>query len=377
MEKRFNALWCSDQHTLHPHTSTQHILDNLSRFYYKDNNLSDIDLSVWGGDFFHDLAPANDSNLLLVHRWVKKYLHSCHERKVHVRILEGTSSHDWGQPETLEVLKPKGSPYIKYINTLSIEFIPELDINVMYVPDNFGKTSTEDIYDRAVDLLANHNLTQVDFIFLHGGFVFQLPPVANKHGTLFDEMKWSKLAKHAIFSGHIHKPGKKYNIYCSGSFDRIAHGEMHPKGAYRFSFNKEHFSASFYENTYAQIYDTIQISPETNVKQLTKIIDNYLRKSPPPKTRIKVKGGLSAVTVALVNEYKDQYPMYHFETDNVKEENIDIDATLYSPEDYKAITLTKDNLKSNLFNFMEPTIGQNDDIDKEYLEQLLDEVMNG
>lgn len=374
--KLYKALWLSDQHTLHPHTLTSHILANMSKFYYRDTNLDEISHIVWGGDFFHDLAHANDANLILVQRWVKKFLSICHEKKIHVRILEGTSSHDWGLPETLEILKPKGSEYIKYFKELAIEHIPELDIHVMYVPDNFGKISSDIIYDRAIELLANHGLTQVDFIYLHGGFKFQLPPIADKHGTLYDEEKWSKLARKAIFSGHIHKPGQKLNIYCSGSFDRIAFGEMHPKGAYRYEFNKDKFFAEFYHNKDAQIYDVIQVYPETTAKEVAGLLNNYLAKNPPVRTHIRVKGGLSSVVIPVVTEYKETYGDYFFDYDNVKEDNVEIDDTLYSPEAYKAININKDNLEDNLLQFMKPTIIQNDWVDNEMLTALLAEVMN-
>lgn len=373
--KLFSALFTTDHHTLHPHTPTRHILANMDTFYYKENNLDEIDLSVYGGDFFHDLAQANDPNILVCQRWIKKHLQICHDKKVHVRVLEGTSSHDWGQPEMFDILKPKDSPYIKYINTLSIEHIPDLNIHVMYVPDNFGHTSTEIIYDQALKLLAEWNLTQVDFIFLHGGFDYQLPPIANKKGTLYDSVKWNALAKHAIFSGHIHKPSTKDKIICGGSFDRTAFGEMHPKGAYRFWFNDDNFHAEFWENKNALIYDKILINKEMDSKQVRAELNSYLKKNPPKNTHIRLVGGLSSVTDSLINEYKEQFPQYFFDLDNAKEDNIEIDDTLYTPEMYKGVALTRNNLKDSLFNFMESTLQQNDEIDRKLLEEILSEAM--
>lgn len=370
------ALWSSDHHTNHPHTSTSHTLACMDKFYYRDNNPKEIKLSVFGGDMFHDLASANDPNMILVQRWAKKYNHICHENKTHVRYLEGTSSHDWGQPELLELLKPKGSPYIKYINALSIEYFPDLDIHVLYVPDNFGKITTEEVYEMALGEMAKLNLTQVDFIFLHGGFKFQLPPIADKHGTLYDELKWSKLTKHVIFSGHIHKPGEKLNIRCSGSINRTAYGEMHPKGAYRFQFNKEKCHTQFWENVDAQIYDYIDISPVTTSKELIKILNNYLAKSPPAKTHIKVRNGTGDIVVPLLNEYKEQYPQYVFDSDNVKKDNIEIDDTLYCAETYNGVQLTKENLKDNLYRYMETSVSLDENIDRDLLDTLLAEVMN-
>lgn len=371
----FSALLSTDHHTLHPHTPTRHILANMDTFYYKENNLAEIDFSVLNGDFFHDLAQSNDPNMLLCQRWIKKHLQICHEKKVHVRILEGTSSHDWGQPEIFDVMKPKDSPYIKYVNTLSVEHIPDLNIHVMYVPDNFGHTPTETIYDQALKLLADWNLTQVDFIFLHGGFDYQLPPIANKKGTLYDSIKWSALAKHAIFSGHIHKPSTKYNIYCAGSFDRTAFGEMHPKGAYRFWFDDTQFKAEFWENKNALIYDKILINKEMDSKTVRKELNNYLMKNPPKNTHIRLVGGLSSVTDSLINEYKEQFPQYFFDLENAKEDNIEIDDTLYTPEMYQGVALTSTNLADSLFNFMESTLHQNPEIDRDMLKEILAEAM--
>lgn len=375
MKKNFFGVQTTDHHCIHPHTPTKHILNNLSDFYYKAINLDEVDLNVLTGDFFHDLAPANDPNMMLCQRWIKKHLQVCHEKKVHVRILEGTSSHDWGQPEQFDILKPKDSPYIKYVNTLSIEYIPELDTNIMYVPDNFGHTSTDIIYEEALKLLANHGISQVDIILLHGGFDYQLPPMANKNGNLYDSVKWSALAKHAIFSGHIHKPSHKLNIYCAGSFDRTAFGEMHPKGAYKFWWNKDDFKAEFWENKNALIYDKILINKEMTAKEVTKELNNYLFKAPPKNTRIRLTGGLASVTGSLINDYKEQYPQYYFDVDNVKEDNIEIDDTLYIPEMYKGVALNRNNLKDSLFNFMESTLQQNETIDRSLLEELLNEVM--
>lgn len=376
MKKKFFGVQTTDHHCLHPHTPTRHILNNLDKFYYKEINLSEVDLNVLTGDFFHDLAPANDPNMLLCQRWIKRHLQLCHDNKVHVRILEGTSSHDWGQPEIFDILKPKDTPYIKYVDTLSIEYIPDLDINVMYVPDNFGHTSTEIIYEQALKLLASSGLKQVDFILLHGGFDYQLPPIANKNGSLYDSVKWSALAKKAIFSGHIHKPSQRLNIHCGGSFDRTAFGEMHPKGGYKFWWNDDEFKAEFWENRDALIYDKILINKEMTSKQVQKELNAYLSKNPPKNTHIRLVGGLASVTSSLINEYKEQYPNYFFDLDNVKEDNIEVDDTLYTPEMYTGVSLNKGNMQDSLFNFMESTLQQNDDISRTMLSKLLAEVMD-
>lgn len=87
--KLFSALFTTDHHTLHPHTPTRHILANMDTFYYKENNLDEIDLSVYGGDFFHDLAQANDPNILVCQRWIKNICKFVMIRKSMFEFLRG------------------------------------------------------------------------------------------------------------------------------------------------------------------------------------------------------------------------------------------------------------------------------------------------
>ena len=50
MNDLISILWTSDQHNIHPRTPTNHILNNMSDFYYKQHDLSKIALAIFGGD---------------------------------------------------------------------------------------------------------------------------------------------------------------------------------------------------------------------------------------------------------------------------------------------------------------------------------------
>ena len=115
-KEHFHLFWHSDEHTLHPHTPTQHILNNISTVR-KEAGVDTMDMEVWGGDLCHDTTQTSDPNYLYLQHWVKEYLADCHERKRTVRILAGTFSHDRNQPEMFEILKP--SPVICASETAS------------------------------------------------------------------------------------------------------------------------------------------------------------------------------------------------------------------------------------------------------------------
>lgn len=372
-KEHFHLLWHSDQHTLHPHTPTPHILSNID-LIRKEAGIDTIDFEVWGGDLCHDITQTSDPNYIYLQWWVKKYTAECHNRKRVVRILAGTFSHDRNQPEMFEILKPKGSPYIKYVDKLSIEYIPEFNIHILYVPDNFGKKPKIEIYEEAVNLIAANNLKQVDFIFLHGAFDFQIPILDPSKHDLYDSSSWSKLAKKVILTGHVHKPSHKLNIYSSGSLDRIAHGEMHPKGAYNVFFNNERVECHFLENKKAMIYDTIQITPETTSKEIHNLLDRYLEKVPMKGASIRLKGGSGDIVRPIVEEYTKAYPQYHFDIANAVEKGVVVDDILYEPENYKGVVLDSNNLNGYLIDFIKKSKNKPTDIDYDYLDELLGEL---
>lgn len=368
--------WHSDEHNLHPNTPTKHILGNLSQAY----NLCDadkMDMEVWGGDLCHRSVHTSDPDYVLLQRWVKDYLYRCHEEKRIVRIIEGTSSHDWTQPKMFELLKPKGSPYIKYIDTLSIEYIDKFDIHVMYVPDNFGKKPKSEVYEDAIKLLAEHNLKQVHFIFLHGAWDFNNPDPLNKHkDSIYDSNQWSQLASLGIFSGHIHKPSHKDNIWSSGSFDRTAFNEMHPKGAYQVYFDKdEMLDPVFYENKNAMIYDGLKITPETTSKEIIKLLDRYLDKLPMKGANIRLYNGKAEVVNPIIKEYQYSHPQYTFSAKNADELGTSSSDVLYEIKDYVKFTITEENLEDNLFRFMDKEFKTRPELDKAFASKLLKELI--
>ena len=373
-KKHFHMFWHSDEHTLHPHTPTAHILKNIT-LTRKDAGESTIDFEAWGGDLCHSDTETSDPNYIYLQHWVKEYLAECHEKKRIVRILAGTFSHDRNQPEMFEILKPKGSPYIKYVDTLSIEYIPDFNIHILYVPDNFGRKPKSEIYDEAIALISAQGLKQVDFIFLHGAFDFQLPQLdATKH-DMYDSKIWSKLAKKVILTGHIHKPSQKYNIYSSGSIDRTAHGEMHPKGAYNVFFNDERVECHFVENKNALIYDTLTITPETTEREIHALLDKYLEKIPMQGANIRLKGGIGEVVRPILEMYSEHYPQYHFDSKNAIEKGVQINEVLYEPENFQGIVLSPDNLKEHFLKHLEEDSRTPKWIDKDYIEGLLEELM--
>lgn len=372
------GMFCTDQHNLHPRAPTHHVLSTLTELHYNQQPIKEFNWIVYGGDFYDQLVEANDPNLHLTHRWVKRFTSDLDKYKVYFDYVEGTTSHDRGQTECFDILKPKGSPYIDYIKTMKLKYYKDFGIWCLYIPDNYGKKPKKEIYDEAVALMAEYNLTQVHFIFIHGGFDFQYHRSAVTDHTAYDSSAWSKLAIFAIFNGHVHTRKEKDNIYGTGSWGRYRFGEMEPKGCHIFEFDVEtnYFKVDFIENKQTLRFDTIQLSSDLDQRAVIKILNKYLDKGIERGSSIRLQGGKASVVNPVVLEFTTMYPDYYFEADNLTDKGQVSNAEKYDPSKLKRVSLTRENIIDNLSSYAINNNKIPDDIDFEFAKNLLKEVMD-
>ena len=369
-------LWNSDQHTLHTTTPTAHVLANLSTFYYKAHDLAKVKLVIKGGDLMDRLVDARDKDLLKVKAWSHTFLHRCHENNVAVLLLEGTYSHDWGQPKHLETQAPEGMDF-RYVDTLRIEFYPQFDnLSILCVPDNLGGYTQDEIWDMALQELNKHKLEKVDIIAFHGAWDFQLPPQARGKHT-HNPARWESICEMLILSGHIHVPAQEGKIHCSGSFDRVAHGEEHPKGAYVVDVNLKDrtFVAKFWENTKALPYVTLKVKEDITPEQLMIDLHAFIKeKHLPHHAQVRVLGGPAHVVNPILAVFEKEYPHLGFKAKNLKADDLLEDEGMYDSAQYEGVALTKENITKQLrpeveekFNRLNVPLSEAEAILKEYL----------
>jgi hypothetical protein len=239
---------------------------------------------------------------------------------------------------------------VRYIDTLSIEVFPHLDdLSIMFVPDNMGSMTPDEIWEQALLVLKANNMTKVDLIFFHGGFTFQLHAQAQKNAHLLE--RWETIVNYGIFAGHIHKPVQKGKLYTSGSFDRTAHGEEHPKGGYVVDLDKKKnlFAPVFWENKNALPFLTMHVAPEITPERLITDIHTFIAaRKLPPFSQLRVKGGRAEVVNPIIGVMGKDYPMIGFKAENEVEKGVSVDETLFDPTAYQGVSLTKDNLNGSL-----------------------------
>lgn len=165
----------SDVHLGHRKNKTIDIIRNIGRFFNHYADRSDLDIIFIAGDLFDRLLdlPSDDSSEILA--WAIQFIDYCSRNAIRLRILEGTPSHDWRQSRIFEKLISISNTDInfKYINTLSIEYMDDLGIHILYVPDEWSTTS-EDTLSQVDELLKKNDLQQVDIAIMHGMFEYQM-----------------------------------------------------------------------------------------------------------------------------------------------------------------------------------------------------------
>ena len=249
-----------DIHFAHPETPTELIVNNLDR-EITDDILRTTDLLTIAGDVFHQLVAYNDPRIPCIEQWITTLLLRCEKYNVAVRVVEGTPYHDRNQPRYFERQKELCNINVdlRYFDKLDIEFIPSLNIHVLYVPDKWHEDTTETLREVKA-LLKERGLDKVDFALMHGAFSYQLPFIADE--PTHDEEEYLALVRYLIFIGHVHISMVNGRIIPSGSFDRLAHGEEGPKGFHTADVNliTGNFELKFHENRNAKVYKTKTIS---------------------------------------------------------------------------------------------------------------------
>lgn len=260
----------SDVHLGHRQTPTKQILTNLRQAFPNSEATGELDAAFIVGDLFDGPLPHYSDDAVLIQLWIYDFIRMAAERDIIVRVLEGTRSHDWKQNIWFNVVKriSQLDVDVKYISELSIEYIPKLDIHVLYVPDEW-RPETDQTWMEVKQLLAEKNLEQVDFTLIHGAFAEQMPEQANCPKHLAE--RYQSITRKKVFAGHIHQKWSFGNILGNGSFDRLGHGEEDSKGHWRVRYQNGNEKVWHVENRGAMIYKTIRCNKLPVEEALIKI----------------------------------------------------------------------------------------------------------
>ena len=346
MKPELNVASLSDIHLGHRKTPTLHITTNLGREFPDTETTQKLDIIFFGGDLFDQLLTLNQIDVPQILEWSAHFITMCARNKTHVVYMEGTPGHDWGQTRLLETLQKlgMGGPYFHYITELSIVHFDDLDIDVLFVPDEW-RPEPDDTWMEVRELLRNKNLEQVDFTILHGTFEFQLPEHVKvaRHSS----ERYQQITRHRVYGAHIHQASSRGNIRVNGSFDRLAHNEEEPKGHWRTHFkNGVVVRENFHINENAKIYQTVDCTGqpvEQALETLTKVVAQV-----PDDSHIRVKASVADPILANFDVLKKRYPTIHWSSKvsdkEVAQKNLLVDLR----STYTQIQITPENISQLL-----------------------------
>ncbi len=313
--REVRLLSVSDIHFGHRRTKTADIIARMKKYAINDKTMAGIDLLVFVGDFYEEFLASYSDEHAQIDQFIAYVLLLAHHHKVIVRVLEGTRSHDRGQPirfVTINDILEKSSKkhaQLRYIDTLSVERIEELELDVLWVPDEW-RPRNQDTLDEARTLLRQNQMEQVDVVFMHGCFPHQLPEGIG-HIEMHDPQAYSQMARFAVFVGHIHDMSVHGNIYAQGSFDRLGHGDESPKGCFQAFLQADgSHTVKFIENKDAETYLTIACRDDQLSDSLMNI-DAVVKKTP-VGANLRIVAHYNSPIHANMAVVRERWPQYHW-----------------------------------------------------------------
>lgn len=300
----------SDIHTGHPKTLTEAIINSLRRAFPDVESSHQLDLILFGGDFFDRLLTLNQWDVPMIIEWGGLFFQMAERHHIHVYFMEGTPSHDWGQQRVLEVLKKlgMGKKYVHFINELSIVRNEDLDIDILFVPDEW-RPEPDDTWMEVRQLLLERGLEQVDFTVLHGAFDFQLP----EHVTVPKHLaeRYQSITRHRVYGAHIHTASVHGKVRVNGSLDRLSHGEEEDKGHWRCQFkNGEVHKDTFVINHGAKIYKTYDYTG-SDVDKALESISAEVEKLP-DDSHVRIRANKGDGILSSFDVLRKRFPKIHW-----------------------------------------------------------------
>ncbi len=366
-----NIIELSDIHLGHKGTPTISILKGLYRLLRDTPSATNVDMIVLAGDVFDRELTFPDDDLLLIRKWIHDLLLFCKKHDIVLRVLEGTPSHDWKQSFEFEHINEqfKIGVDVKHVRLLYIEHIDSLNIDVLYVPDEW-RTDNSQTWLEVQELMAQKGLDKVDFAIMHGAFPHQMPDEASKWMQFHNPDNYLSIVRYHIFVGHIHRYSQYDRILSAGSFDRLAHGEEGEKGYLYYTLHSNgKCSIRFIVNRDSTIYKTIDLRNKVLDECLDlviEIVNSYTEESH-VRLWIERSEGLSQLLLTL----RRMYPNFIWTT-KVTEANSSKNESSLSMVVYRPIqSLTTETLPTAVIERLKTDYPQYLDICTELLKRTM------
>ena len=362
---KISYLVISDIHLGHGRIKTEYIVNNLlTLFKEKHNVIKKLDIIFLAGDVYDKLLASSSKEFAIANEWLSMLALYCQKHNIKLRMLEGTPSHDWKQVSlfstTLKALNIDVE--YKYIDHLTIEYMEDLGIYILYIPDEWNSDSKDTIAE-VRELMGKMGLAKVDIAIMHGQFKYQLPMI--ELPSTHVESDYLDIVKYYINIGHIHTSSVYGRIVAQGSFDRLAHNEEEDKGCMVMSiYHTGDMNFTFLKNKGAYPHKKYDLS-SYDISEIAAYLHKELSKLK-LGTRVKIIIPSNEVN-ALLGPIKDKHKDLIFTIDKQKPKPAQVIKN--NRVEFAAFEITKDNIMDLMLESLSDTA-----IDKEGLGILKDEL---
>lgn len=333
---RLKVVAVSDIHFFHKRTKSRKMLSDLRRLFPMEQP-TDIDILICSGDYFDQLVSFNEPDIRYAMDGARHLLRYCKKWGIEFRVLEGTNSHDRRQNQIFEFINEDEGigAALKYVDTLSIEYLDKWDINILYLPDEWTHNA-ELTFKQVTDLIYSRGLTKVDLAIVHGGCTYQLPGISSP--ALHDAAKWSELVTLNILSGHIHEHSRYLKWISVGSMSRLGHGEEGPKGIISLVYlNGKEIEFKRIINHHAKIYRTLSVMgydyPEIFdlIDQQTDLVDG---------SAIRLEFSADDNASVYMNLLRETFPQYELSEIRRGKKTIAVTGSAFSQKRFEFTAIT-------------------------------------
>lgn len=342
-------LTISDIHLGHKRNKTKDIINNLNEFFdyfTSKSSFIDLDIIFIAGDLLDTLLELSNEDVHDIIIWLSSLMSFCFRYEIKLRILEGTPSHDWRQSkiaDTLFKIMDKDIDF-KYIDTLHIEYVKDLELHILYVPDEWNSDTTT-TFNEVKELLSIMGIEKVDIAIMHGLFSYQIKnaPGVSKH----IEEDYLNIVRHYINIGHVHTFSFYERILAQGSVDRLANGEEEPKGGILCVINNSNDDNFYFiENKLAKTFLTIELKSKDLDKSIS-FIDKKV-KDLRYDSYVRIKASKEHPIFEAFNELKLRYPTLVLSKLTNEEESeqssLLVNTNTILTNNYTPVTITKENI---------------------------------
>lgn len=240
---RYNIMAISDIHwgCINPKEQMESLEFVFTFLDEAEANDLHIDLIVIVGDYFDAKLSLNGEETIYGFNWFHRLYKLCIERKIKLRVLQGTMDHDNYQLENLLGLQDEEGMLRIFLQSTMEETLPGL--LCCYCPDEMIETSEYE--SKNMDMI----LQLKDLGFFHGSFdivygdlLDYKPELVKKNNVMYNYNLISGQIKGPLIAGHWHDGQQYGELYYCGSPFRWTFNEDNPKGFLFIQYDTENSS---------------------------------------------------------------------------------------------------------------------------------------